>query len=219
MFAKLATTAALLAFATPALAVTVISNAPGAPDPGAPAGTTVVADFSSPLAPGVTNTTSGSVVTVSGSMPGQYAQPAPVSPLNAYQAVQGNGVSTFSFTNALGVFSFYWGSIDTYNKIEFLRGDGTLVQTFTGAAFAAPANGNQTASATNRRVTFGFTGAEAVKQVRFSNSPQTNAFEFDTLAIAAIPEPTTWAMMILGFGLIGGAMRSRKAVTARLTYA
>lgn len=219
MFAKLVTTAALLAFASPALAVTVISNAPGAPDPGAPAGTTVVADFSSPLAAGVTNTTSGSVVTVSGTMSGQYAQPAPVSPLNAYQAVQGNGISTFSFTKALGVFSFYWGSIDTYNKIEFLRGDGSLVQTFTGSAFAAPANGNQSASATNRRVTFGFTGAEAVKKVRFSNSPQTNAFEYDTLAIAGIPEPTTWAMMILGFGLIGGAMRSRKTVTTKVAYA
>lgn len=27
----------------------------------------------------------------------------------------------------------------------------------------------------------------------------------------AVPEPTTWAMMILGFGVIGGAMRRRKA--------
>lgn len=219
MLAKLATTAAMLAIASPALAVTVITNAPGAPDPGAPAGTTVVADFSSALAAGVSNATSGSVVTVSGTISGQYAQPAPVSPLNAYQAIQGNGVSTFTFTNALSVFSFYWGSIDTYNKIEFLRGDGSLVQAFTGAAFAAPANGNQSASATNRRVTFGFTGAEAVKKVRFSNSPQTNAFEIDTLAIAAVPEPATWAMMILGFGLIGGAMRSRKTVTTKVAYA
>ena len=35
-----------------------------------------------------------------------------------------------------------------------------------------------------------------------------------------VPEPATWAMMILGFGLIGGALRSRKATTAtRVTYA
>ncbi|NTZ43843.1 PEP-CTERM sorting domain-containing protein [Altererythrobacter sp. SALINAS58] len=27
---------------------------------------------------------------------------------------------------------------------------------------------------------------------------------------AAVPEPTTWAMMLLGFGFIGGAMRSAK---------
>ncbi len=34
-----------------------------------------------------------------------------------------------------------------------------------------------------------------------------------------VPEPATWAMMILGFGLIGGALRSRKAQGARVTYA
>ncbi|MFM2410097.1 MAG: hypothetical protein RL481_925 [Pseudomonadota bacterium] len=28
--------------------------------------------------------------------------------------------------------------------------------------------------------------------------------------IAAVPEPATWAMMIIGFGLIGGAMRARR---------
>lgn len=28
---------------------------------------------------------------------------------------------------------------------------------------------------------------------------------------AAVPEPATWAMMIMGFGLIGGAMRSRQS--------
>ena len=34
-----------------------------------------------------------------------------------------------------------------------------------------------------------------------------------------VPEPATWAMMILGFGLIGGALRSRKAQAVRVTYA
>ncbi|MEP3226098.1 MAG: PEPxxWA-CTERM sorting domain-containing protein [Parasphingorhabdus sp.] len=28
--------------------------------------------------------------------------------------------------------------------------------------------------------------------------------------VGAVPEPTTWAMMIFGFGLVGGAMRRRK---------
>lgn len=31
---------------------------------------------------------------------------------------------------------------------------------------------------------------------------------------AAVPEPTTWAMMIIGFGLVGGTMRRRGAVAA-----
>lgn len=31
----------------------------------------------------------------------------------------------------------------------------------------------------------------------------------------AVPEPATWAMMILGFGLVGGAMRRRKTLTVQ----
>lgn len=30
--------------------------------------------------------------------------------------------------------------------------------------------------------------------------------------VAAVPEPATWAMMICGFGLVGGAMRRQRAV-------
>jgi len=53
-----------------------------------------------------------------------------------------------------------------------------------------------------------------------SGNPAGLRVEFLSSAIAAVPEPTTWAMMILGFGLIGGAMRSRKAnVTTRIAYA
>lgn len=35
------------------------------------------------------------------------------------------------------------------------------------------------------------------------------------LATAAVPEPATWAMMIGGFGLIGGSMRRRKNTSVR----
>lgn len=31
---------------------------------------------------------------------------------------------------------------------------------------------------------------------------------------AAVPEPATWAMMILGFGLVGGALRRRRSTVA-----
>lgn len=38
---------------------------------------------------------------------------------------------------------------------------------------------------------------------------------------AVVPEPATWAMMISGFGMVGGAMRRRKlqAGTPRISYA
>lgn len=35
-------------------------------------------------------------------------------------------------------------------------------------------------------------------------------FSIDNIVVSAVPEPTTWAMMIGGFGMIGGAMRRRR---------
>lgn len=40
---------------------------------------------------------------------------------------------------------------------------------------------------------------------------QTQAF----LVSTPVPEPSTWAMLILGFGLVGGAMRNRRQMTLR----
>lgn len=34
----------------------------------------------------------------------------------------------------------------------------------------------------------------------------------DNVGIAAVPEPASWAMMIMGVGLVGGALRSRRRV-------
>ena len=44
-------------------------------------------------------------------------------------------------------------------------------------------------------------------------------FRFTTVAATgAVPEPATWAMMILGFGLVGGTLRSRRHKT-RVAFA
>lgn len=48
-----------------------------------------------------------------------------------------------------------------------------------------------------------------------SGGPQ--SFSVDAKLGAGVPEPATWAMMIGGFGLIGGAMRRRTRAT--VTYA
>jgi hypothetical protein len=38
--------------------------------------------------------------------------------------------------------------------------------------------------------------------------------EHSSAILTGIPEPATWAMMIIGFGLIGGALRRRRTMIA-----
>lgn len=40
-----------------------------------------------------------------------------------------------------------------------------------------------------------------------------------TLTISAVPEPAAWLSMLTGFGLLGGALRQRRAASARLARA
>jgi hypothetical protein len=57
------------------------------------------------------------------------------------------------------------------------------------------------------RQTFGYVSANP----DFTQDGQASGFASAAFGfgLAAVPEPGTWAMMILGFGLIGGAMRRR----------
>lgn len=42
------------------------------------------------------------------------------------------------------------------------------------------------------------------------SAPFTPNFTLTANAVGAVPEPSTWALMLLGFGFVGGAMRSSK---------
>lgn len=54
-----------------------------------------------------------------------------------------------------------------------------------------------------------------------SNSVGKSFFVGGTLTplVAAVPEPATWLMMILGFAAIGGVMRRKDSVTTRVRFA
>jgi hypothetical protein len=45
------------------------------------------------------------------------------------------------------------------------------------------------------------------------------SFSATTIALSAVPEPATWAMMLIGLGAIGGTLRRRQKVTARIRFA
>ena len=71
--------------------------------------------------------------------------------------------------------------------------------------------------------TFSFTATSALTTIKFlegvgsaggngSNDPLIDGVSFRGAA-GAVPEPATWGLMVLGFGMIGAAARSRKVKT------
>jgi PEP-CTERM motif len=46
-----------------------------------------------------------------------------------------------------------------------------------------------------------------------------DSFTVSLVGAAAVPEPASWAMIIAGFGLVGGAMRRRRGQTVKVGYA
>ena len=58
-------------------------------------------------------------------------------------------------------------------------------------------------------------GSQSVENGIYPNTGANSAFlGVGDVAIAGVPEPTSWAMLIAGFGLVGAAMRRRVALAA-----
>ena len=205
---------ALCISTSPAIAVTLVTSLAGAPDPGMPSGFRTVITFDAPSAPGIVNSFTGAVITAAGNASGVRAAPAGTPAGGVYQSVGTGGVSSFDFSGAIGNagltgVSLYWGSVDSFNRLDFVNRAGVVVDTVLGSDLPR-FDGNQMLGATNRRLTFAMDGRDDISQLIFRSSG--NAFEFDTIGITtgAVPEPETWAMLIAGFGLVGAAARRRR---------
>jgi hypothetical protein len=137
----------------------------------------------------VTFTSSSGVY--SGTTSGVAAAPFTASGPDAsnYLAAEPNGAVTVAFKSQQQYFGVLWGSVDTNNSLKFYN-NGTLVETLTGSAIEAHANGNQGASG-SYLVNVDFNGSASFNSV-VATSP-TPAFEFNSVAYAATPVPITQA--------------------------
>jgi hypothetical protein len=135
-----------------------------------------------------------------------------------YASVQANPAPSGLFSVASGYalksFSFYLGSPDTYNTIRFFNG-ATQLAAFSGNdIWDDPNIGNANGARTwGYRIYYDFGGAN-VTSIAFESTQ--NAFEFDGLGgtVGVVPEPATWAMMIMGFGAAGAMLRRRRTAIA-----
>ncbi|MBJ6122797.1 PEPxxWA-CTERM sorting domain-containing protein [Sphingomonas mollis] len=213
MVMKIAAVAGLFtAIASPASAATFVTQLGSAASFAAPAGTAITFDGALPTGFSLTPTNSS---IVSGDLANQYAQPA-FSDGSRYLAVLNGGSAVLQSTTGFDSVSFFLGSIDSFNSVQLLSTTGQVIGTFAGSLFTANANGNQDIPQTNRRVTFTRSAGDAmIGGINFISGG--NSLEVDNV-VFAVPEPSTWALMFLGFGMVGTAMRYRRR-SKSVTYA
>ncbi|QYE36692.1 PEPxxWA-CTERM sorting domain-containing protein [Polymorphobacter megasporae] len=136
--------------------------------------------------------------------------------------------------NGINYFGYYLSALDTGNVVDFYKGEtlvgtlnpaGVLAATISKPAYLgnpdAPFLGDNNTqpyvfinffdlSGTFDKVVFRETTANA----GYESDNHTVGF-FNTISGNTIPEPSSWAMMIAGFGLVGFATRRRRvSVTA-----
>ena len=146
------------------------------------------------------------------------ANPAVGDQNDRYLNVMANGIANFFFNTPLQQLGLDYGSADAYNTFIITFLDGTT-QSFTGQQIIdiGAANGDQSSPFTNGRLTFTAT-TSPIRSLQLRSSQ--NSLEVDNFGVInAVPEPGTWAMMLIGFGAVGFAMRRRRPATQLLPQA
>jgi hypothetical protein len=114
------------------------------------------------------------------------------------------------------------GSV-TFNRpiLGVLRSNGSQISSDNrygapGVTYVSTGNrGLENGNANNGDFVFAWTPGSNTVNFRFSASDPGDHLRVLT---AGVPEPATWAMMILGFGVIGGAMRARRPQKAQVAF-
>jgi len=189
----------------PASAATLVSTGGAFAAPAAPTGSVTI-DFNSAVAAPFTATYVNAEL-ATGSLGGFFGEPA-FSDGSRYATVFGNGSIILQSALAFNSISFYAGSIDPGNAIDLLDASGTIFASFGSADFLAQAFGDTGEAVNNRSVTISIGENDPqIAGVRFTS--QTNSFELDNV-VFAVPEVSTWALMLVGFGMIGTTTRYRR---------
>ena len=117
--------------------------------------------------------------------------------------------ATLTFASPIAYLSFLWGSPDTYNIVTLVSSATTYTFTAQSLGFAVT-NGDQ---AFSQYAQFVASAGETIQSISFSNTPAHDAFEVANFSVTAVPEPATWGMMLVGFGMVAGATRYRRRST------
>lgn len=122
-----------------------------------------------------------------------------------------SGSASFGLDSNYDYFGLYWGSIDTYNTINFYD-DSSLIASFTGGDLQPPllAQGSWTNVNSNRFINFFFNDGDTYNTVELVSTRY--AFETDNHAygnVSSVPEPSVLALFGLGIAGLGFSRRRK----------
>ena len=130
---------------------------------------------------------------------------------------QSNGQARISATDGmLNVLSFGLAGGTTFSEVEFnlnalTSGIATISFLGTGGSVLSTGSYNIGANGQNFFGAFGeaFTGVTISSTAALSDVRQVRLGGF--AAASAVPEPATWALMLMGFGAVGFSMRRKRS--------
>ncbi|MBL8655935.1 MAG: PEPxxWA-CTERM sorting domain-containing protein [Altererythrobacter sp.] len=126
-----------------------------------------------------------------------------------------SGTSTndgLTFQFSLDATDLESGTWVTYAGLNFTPTNNTNAGAINGHAFGTAISGTISDLSIGQGQRFGFRWADV------DSAGSDHGLAVDDLSIsaglgvAAVPEPSTWAMLILGFGIVGRALRRRRAL-------
>lgn len=216
----IATAAASIALASPATAATVVIDLSGAATGTIVTGTnaTFAQRFAGQTVAGSSLTgtpTNPLTLSAAGTINVDFFNPGVSPASNSLLSQPGNAAPLSVLLGSLA------------NSFTFTMGASNAGSTIDVLAFGA--NGGLTGSTTivmgNAYNIYTVSGLGDFQGLSFLNNNDPAGVRFQNMSYesvapgGAVPEPATWAMMIVGFGSVGGAMRRRSSVKTSVRFA
>lgn len=97
--------------------------------------------------------------------------------------------------------------------------NGISVSLNSTPLFTTPGgNGGASTNWVLQTVNFAVSAPTTLSFSAIGTSDSTGGY-LDSISLSAVPEPASWVMMILGFGMLGVALRRQRQAKVRVTYA
>ena len=134
-------------------------------------------------------------------------------------AVTGSGVFTTSNTSTTvgGQTAFAITSVTgTVNGSAIVAPTGSYGNYFTTGPSFLDGTGTTFSTAAGNTVTFFNQSSNGIYRVNTFSPGSSSFVSASSSAVAPVPEPASWALLIMGFAVLGGALRTRRPRLAAL---